>query len=68
MQPGLPPAGQDDGLYWRLGSDGLLQSLLHVGWDFSEPEAELPLPSNGADTENLSRSKLARGAIGCPIL
>ena len=58
---GLPPAGQDDGLYWRLGSDGLLQSLLHVGWDSSEPEAKLPLPSNGADTENLSGSKLARG-------
>ncbi|SDS19883.1 hypothetical protein SAMN05444162_0944 [Paenibacillaceae bacterium GAS479] len=63
---GLPAAGADDGLYWRLAEDNMLQSLLqlgaHEGGQRASVTVALPVGGNGAATDSLAASKLYRAA------
>ncbi|OXM17297.1 hypothetical protein CGZ75_12025 [Paenibacillus herberti] len=63
---GLPAAGVDDGLYWRLAEDNLLQGLLQLASPEDGQQASvtvaLPLPvgGNGAAAGSLTAIKLGK--------
>ena len=64
---GAYPAGQHDGLYWRLTEDAVLQALFPAGSEARD--AEVPFPTDGlpADRERgLVARKLRRAAETAP--
>lgn len=56
---GLPPAGEDDGLYWRLTEDGLLRGMMNMGQP-AESISAYPLDRRGAVPYDLPAVKLAK--------
>lgn len=61
---GLPPAGEDDGLYWRLAEDSLLHGLLSSVQTSNEDSASalVSLPVRGKEAGSLAESKLSKSA------
>ncbi|WP_339279714.1 hypothetical protein NYE40_07545 [Paenibacillus sp. FSL W8-1187] len=64
-QSGLPPAGQDDGLYWRLSQDSLLQGLLGLGAGEDEAVETIALPASQSPSSDgsLAAAKLGKAAV-----
>jgi hypothetical protein len=56
---GLPPAGEDDGLNWRLSEDGLLRGILHMN-NPSEAAFSYSLENTEAEPSDLPVAKLAK--------
>lgn len=56
---GLPPAGEDDGLYWRLAEDGLLRGMMNMGQS-AESISAYSLDSQGSAPDDLPAAKLAK--------
>ncbi|QJC51262.1 hypothetical protein HGI30_06690 [Paenibacillus albicereus] len=59
-ESGLPPAGQDDGLYGRLSQDSLLQGLF--GLAAGETTASIALPAAPSSNGSLAATKLSKAA------
>lgn len=65
---GAYPAGQHDGLYWRLTEDAVLQALFALGGSPADAEAAIPSGGSGegAGDGGLASRKLQQAAAKAP--